>query len=82
VVGYGDGLVTYVLAPSGNIAWATTTSVGFGPRVKVVISRAIGRTTTTLDTGPESRVRGDSLRLRGRTVEWIDGGKLRRAGLP
>lgn len=82
MVGYGDGLDTYVLAPSGNIAWAITTSVGFGPRVKVVIRRAIGNTTTTLDTGPETRVSGGSLRLRGHTIEWIDGGKLRHASLP
>lgn len=79
VIGYGDSLITYVLAPSGNVAWATeTTSPDFGPHG--TIHRAIGHTVTTLDKGPN--VRASPLRLRGDTVEWIDGGKQRHASLP
>lgn len=79
VIGYGDSLITYVLAPSGNVAWATeTTSPDFGPHG--TIHRVIGHTVTTLDKGPN--VRASSLRLRRDAVEWIDGGKQRHASLP
>jgi hypothetical protein len=86
VIGVGERLITYVLAPSGNIAWATVcqgqdacgphpqrpTSVG-------TVHRAIGHTVSTLDKGPKVRPR--SLRLRGDTVEWIDGDMQRTASL-
>jgi len=79
VVGYGDSLITYVLARSGNVAWATeTTSPDFRPHG--TIHRVIGHTVATLDKGP--KVRTSSLRLRRDTVEWIDGGKQRHASLP
>jgi hypothetical protein len=83
----GDLLITYVLAPSGNIAWATVckaqhlcgpdrqrpTSVG-------TIHRAIGQMVSTLDEGPT--VRASSLRSRGGTIEWLGGGVQRTASLP
>ncbi len=75
-----DSLVSYVLAPSGNIAWATERSPNFGPQGEVTIHRAIGRTVTTLDNGPN--VRAGSLRLLRDTVEWIDRGMQRHASLP
>jgi hypothetical protein len=82
-VGYGDRFVTYVLARSGNTAWATVTTSS-GPHGNFVhtwtIRVAIGTTVSTLDTGP--RVRARSLRRRGATVEWIDGGMQRTAPLP
>jgi hypothetical protein len=83
VVGYGDSLIIYVLAQSGNIAWATeTTSPGpYGILHRTgTIHRAVGRAISTLDKGP--KVRASSLRLRGGTVEWIDGGQQRTASLP
>lgn len=83
VVGYGDNLITYVLARSGNIAWATeTTSPGpHGTFHRTgTIYGAIGHTVSTLDKGP--KVRTSSLRLRGDTVEWIDAGQQRTASLP
>jgi hypothetical protein len=73
-------LDTYILAPSGNIAWATERSSNFGPHGEVTIHRAIGRTVTTLDHG--RAIRAGSLRLRGHTVEWVDGGQQRHAHLP
>ncbi len=83
VVGYGESLITYVLARSGNIAWATVTTSP-GPHGtshrKGTMYSAIGRTVSTLDTGP--KVRASSLRLRGDTVEWIDGGQQRTTSLP
>jgi hypothetical protein len=75
-----DSLVTYVLAPSGNVAWATERNPGFGPHSEVTIHRAIGHTVTTLDHG--SSIRASSLRLRGHALDWIGGGKLRHASLP
>ena len=83
VVGYGERLTTYVLAPSGNIAWATvTTSRGTDGTVRraATIHRAIGQRVLTLDSGPG--VRALSLRLRGDTVEWIDRGGRQTASLP
>ncbi len=83
VVGYGDSLITYVLAPSGNIAWATVTTSS-GPHGTFhrtgTIHCAIGQTMSTLDSGPKVRAR--SLRLQRHTVEWIDAGKQRTASLP
>lgn len=82
VVGYGDSLITYVLARSGNIAWATVTTSP-GPHGALqrngAIYSAVGHTVSTLDTGPKVSAR--SLRLRGDTVEWIDGGQQRTASL-
>jgi hypothetical protein len=83
VVGYGASLITYVLTPSGNIAWATVTTSP-GPHGTFhragTIHSAIGQTMSTLDSGPQVRAR--SLRLRGHAVEWIDAGKQRTASLP
>jgi hypothetical protein len=83
VVGYGDSFVTYVLAPSGNVAWATVTTSN-GPHRTFAhiwsIRLAIGDTVSTLDTGPKVRAR--SLRRQGTTVEWIDAGMQRTAPLP
>lgn len=48
IIGYGDSLITYVLAASGSIAWATvTTSPNVHPHA--TIHRAIGQTVRTLD---------------------------------
>lgn len=83
VVGYGTSLITYVLAPPGDIAWSTvTTSAGrHGAFLHVgTIHRVIGQTVTTLDAGPY--VRASSLRLHGATVEWTDRGNQRSAPLP
>jgi hypothetical protein len=83
VVGYGDTLITYVLAPSGDLAWATvTTSAGAHGsfRRTGTIHSVIGQIVSTLDAGP--KVRAGSLRLHGSIVEWIDGGKPRTAPLP
>lgn len=83
VVGYGTSLITYVLAPSGDIAWSiVTTSAGRrGAFLHVgTIHRVIGQTVTTLDAGPYVRV--SSLRLHGATVEWTDRGNQRSAPLP
>jgi hypothetical protein len=79
VPGYGDRLITYVLAPSGNIAWATETRWS-NFRHHWTIHRAIGHTVSTLDQGPKVRAR--SLRLRGDMVEWVDGDTQRTASLP
>jgi hypothetical protein len=75
-----DSLVTYVLAPSGNIAWATESSPNFGTKSRVTIHRAIGRTVATLDQGRS--IHAASLRVRGHMVQWIDGHQLRHASLP
>ncbi|MBV9603735.1 MAG: hypothetical protein JO027_01440, partial [Solirubrobacterales bacterium] len=83
VIGYGERLITYVIAPSGNIAWATdTTSPGPQGNFRHIgtIRRAIGQTVTTLDSG--SNVRPGSLRRRGDTAQWIDGGRQQAAPLP
>ncbi len=80
--GYGQNLDTYVLATSGNIAWSIHKTIGFGPANEVVIERAIGQTVTTLDHGPENRIRASSLRLRADVLSWVDGGKHRHASLP
>jgi hypothetical protein len=76
---YGDRLITYVLAPSGNIAWATETRWS-NFRHHWTIHRAIRHMVSTLDKGP--KVRASSLRLRGDTVKWIDAGKQQTASLP
>lgn len=73
-------LVTYVLTSSGDIAWSTVKSIGFGPGGEVTISRAIGHSLATLDQG--TSIRASSLRLHGHTVQWIDGGRRRHARLP
>lgn len=84
----GDLLISYVLAPSGDIAWSTVCS-GLDacgpsnphPRTSVgIIQSAIGHTVSTLDAGPA--VRPKSLRRRGDTIEWSDGGVTRTAPLP
>lgn len=75
-----DSLVTYVLAPSGNIAWTTDRSSVLRSAGNVTIRRAIGHTVRTLDQG--TSIRASSLRLRGHTVQWIDGGRRRYARLP
>jgi hypothetical protein len=83
----GELLITYVLAPSGDMAWTTVckeqiqcghergrpTSVG-------TVHRAIGHDVSALDVGP--KVRASSLRLHGSTIEWIDGTVRRTASLP
>ncbi len=80
--GNGVEVMRYVLAPSGNIAWATGGIVPSGNIARAtngIIRRAIERRVSTLDAGP--KVRASSLRLQGDTVEWIDGGKRRTASL-
>jgi hypothetical protein len=83
----GNLLVSYVLAPSGNIAWSTVCKgedacppVRHRPSSVGAIHRAIGPMVSTLDEGPT--VRAGSLRRRGDTIEWIDGGVQRTASLP
>ena len=75
--GYGVRLITCVLAPSGNVAWSTETSSA--PGHHGIIHRAVGKAFSTLDSGPN--VVASSLRLRGDTLEWIDGSEQRRASL-
>jgi hypothetical protein len=73
-------IVTYVLARSGNIAWAIAQSGDLRPHEIVTISRAIGRSVRTLEQGPS--IRASSLRLRGHVLDWVDGGHHRHARLP
>jgi hypothetical protein len=75
-IGYGDSLITYVLAPSGNVAWATeTTSPKFGRHG--TIHRAIGHSLSTLDKGPKAREliaaagRHDRMDRRWQTAEVV-----------
>ncbi|MDQ6821410.1 MAG: hypothetical protein ACR2L9_12280 [Solirubrobacteraceae bacterium] len=75
-----NSLDTYVLAPSGNVAWASEHATGPTIRNEVTIRRAIGRTVRTLDRG--GSIRPGSLRLLGHSIQWIDGGLRRHAPLP
>jgi len=83
----GELLVRYVLAPSGNIAWATVCEGEDAcrprqpqPTREGIIHRAIAHVVSTLDAGPA--VLASSLRLHGGEIEWIDGGVERTAPLP
>lgn len=83
----GNLLISYVLAPSGNLAWSTVCN-GLDacgpernpPKSIGTVHTAIGHTVSTLDEGPSVRPR--SLRRRGGVIEWIDAGVERSAPLP
>lgn len=77
--GSDENLVTYVLSPSGDIAWATSRS-SLGRKPVATIRRVIGHTVNVLDRG--TRVRPGTLRLRGHVVQWLHGKGRRRAALP